>query len=363
MKILHVINSLATGGAEKLIVETVPLYYKEGLEVDVLLLNGVESPFLKELQSKKCCTVFSLGKGSVYNPLLIFKIIPYLKQYEIVHVHLFPALYWVVLAKILKKSSVKLMYTEHSTTNKRRNYNVFKNFDRIIYKFYDKIITIASEVDKNIKAYLGFLSAKFYTINNGVDTDFIHKAKPYLKEDFFLKGDKILIQISSFREPKDQSTLIKSLTLLPEKIKLVLVGEGELKDTCEDLVDQLKLKHRVKFLGIRMDVPELLKTSDIIVLSSKHEGLSLSSVEGMASGKPFIASDVPGLTEVVKDAGLLFPQGDEKALATAILSLINDKDLYDSVVKKCLQRASQYDIHKMVDKHIKLYNSLFIEHN
>jgi len=358
MKILQIINSLNTGGAEKLLLETIPLYNKREIKVDLLVLDGKEYPFLKELKRKQCCTIYSLGKSSVYNPLLIFKIIPYLKKYDVVHVHLFPSLYWVALAKLISFSKIKLIYTEHSTNNKRRNSILFKFIDKIIYKPYDKLITIAEEVDLNLKKHVDFKTSKFQLIKNGVNIQSFFKALPYSKNDFFSKNDLILIQVSSFRYPKDQLTLIKSLLLLPTNIKLVLVGDGEDRNNCENLVAKLNLKERVLFLGVRVDVPRLLKTADIVVLSTKYEGLSLSSIEGMASGKPFIASEVPGLTKVVKGAGLLFPQGDSKLLSTYISKLANNESYYTKVANACIERAKQYDINKMVDKHIEVYKSL-----
>ena len=159
----------------------------------------------------------------------------------------------------------------------------------------------------------------------------------------------------------DRSTLIKALKLLPEHIKLILVGDGPLKRECEMLVAELGLNERVLFLGIRTDVPQLLKTADIVVLSSKYEGLSLSSIEGMASGKPFVASNVPGLKEVVQGAGILFEQGNDKELAFKINELLENENYYNEIVGKCLERASNYDIEIMVNKHIDLYNSLINE--
>ena len=108
-----------------------------------------------------------------------------------------------------------------------------------------------------------------------------------------------------------------------------------------------------------MDVPELLKTADIVCLSSHYEGLSLASVEGMASGKPFIASNVPGLRDVVSGAGLLFELGDAQGLAKHIEALMQDKAYYEEVAQQCMQRAKAYDIQVMLDKHIALYQSLY----
>lgn len=362
MKILQIITSLNTGGAEKLLIESVPLYQQKGIETDVLVLKDNQTPFRTALENNSRGKVITLSKGPVYNPILIFKIIPYLKQYDVVHVHLFPALYWVVLAKWISFSVTKVVYTEHSTNNKRRNHFVLKHIDRIIYKGVSKIITIAQEVDKNIKSHLGFQHDKYTMIYNGVDIEKYATAKPLNKNTLLFEDDFLLIQVASFRYPKDHSTLIKSMINLPEKIKLLLVGDGHLRKDCEQLVIELKLQNRVKFLGLRTDIPELLKTADVVVLSSIYEGLSLSSIEGMSS-RPFVASDVPGLREIVKDYGLLFKQGDSEALAEHILNLYKNKDYYDEIAGKCLVRAKEFDIQKMVDRYIEVYKKGLINAN
>ncbi|UMB60346.1 glycosyltransferase [Lutibacter sp. A80] len=358
MKVLQVINSLHTGGAEKLLLESIPLYVKQGIKMDILLLNGSETPFLTALKKQECCRIFSIGKGWVYNPFLILKIILYLKHYDVVHVHLFPALYFVALAKIMSFSKVKFVYTEHNTNNKRRRFYVFKLIDRIIYENYKKIITISNDVELSLKKHLKTRKSKFIRIQNGVNFQKFSKVNAYKCSDFFSIEDKILIQVSSFTHQKDQVTLIKSLTALPEQVKLLLVGEGELKERSEVLVQKLKLTTRVKFLGIRMDVPQLLKTADICILSSKWEGFGLVAVEGMSCGKPLIATNVPGLNQIVKGAGLLFPVGDEKVLAKHIMDLLHTKNYYNKVANACLERSKKYDIELMVNKHIALYNSL-----
>ena len=350
MRVLQVINSLNTGGAEKLIIDCVPLYQKKGLDVDVLLLNDKPSAFRHLLEQKSTGKVFGLSKHTVYNPILIFKIIPFL--------NLFPALYWVILAKWFSCSITKIIYTEHSTHNRRRDTSLFKWIDRIIYKELNRIITIANEVDYNIKDHLKYKDlSKFQLINNGVDINKFTIAKPLSKNIFFSKDDYILIQVSSFREQKDQPTLIKAMEFLPENIKLLLVGEGPLKVLSEQITEELGLTDRIKFLGIRNDIPELLKTADIVILSSHHEGLSLSSIEGM-SVKPFIASNVPGLKEIVSGYGLLFDQGDCKGLADKVLLLINDAKYYNEIAKKCAERAKEFDIDSMVDQYVNVYKSV-----
>jgi glycosyltransferase involved in cell wall biosynthesis len=361
MKIVHIINSLASGGAEKLLLDTIPIYKKKGIHVDLLVLNGTPSPFMQALQETGCCSIYSLGLHSVYNPIQIFKLIPFIKKYDIAHVHLFPTQYWVVLAKVLSFSKIKLIYTEHSTSSRRTRSRLFKYIDPFFYKQYDTIICISEKVSDVVKEHTALSISKIEIIHNGIELEKFKNSAAKDIQKFFPNADlniKILIQVASFMEPKDQKTLIKALRYLSDEVKLLLVGEGKLQKECKALVHTLKLEKRVLFLGLRMDVPQLLKTANVVVLSSKYEGLSLSSIEGMASGKPFVASDVAGLQEIVEGAGILFKQGNAKDLANKIERLLKDETYCQEIVNSCLKRAEQYDIQIMVDKHILIYKSL-----
>jgi glycosyltransferase involved in cell wall biosynthesis len=361
MKILHIINSLASGGAEKLLLDTIPLYRKKGIEVDLLVLNGTIRPFMQALKEQGCCSIYSLGLNSEYNPIQVFRLIPFLKRYDIAHVHLFPSQYWVVLAKLLSFSKIKLILTEHSTTNPRMENYLLSKIDRFIYRFYGKIVCITDKVSQILYQYTQQSKLKFVVIENGVNLKEIYDAEPYSKKSIsalVTDEDTLLIQVARFSKHKDQETVIKALKYLPTNVKLMLVGEGVLRKSCEDLVKKFKLEDRVFFLGLRMDVPKLLKTADISILSSNWEGFGLVAVESMASGKPFIASDVPGMASVVKDAGILFEKGNARELAFHIDKLIKDQNYCQEIVSACKIRAKQYDIQFMVDKHIELYKTV-----
>jgi glycosyltransferase involved in cell wall biosynthesis len=361
MKILQVINSLNTGGAEKLMLDAIPKYIEKGIKMDLLLLDGTEYPFCAEIKKNIDINVFSIGKTNVYNPFLIFKIIPFLKQYDLIHVHLFPSLYWVALAKWLSFSKVKLVYTEHSTSNRRRNNWLLKSIDQFIYSKYIKLICITDEVQTHLQQQLKFSNDAFTVLPNGIDLNKIESAKGYDKAALNLPipiEAKLLLQVSSFQFPKDQATVIKSLKFLSDDVHLLLVGEGILLEQAKELVTTLNLDKRVHFLGVRMDVPKLLKTADIIILSSQYEGLSLSCIEGMSSGKPFIASDVPGLKEIVQGAGVLFRFKDDQHLADCLTKLINNPEYCTSIINQCLLRAKQFDSNLMIDRHINLYKKL-----
>ncbi|APY12408.1 glycosyl transferase [Seonamhaeicola sp. S2-3] len=361
MKVLQVINSLRSGGAEKLIVDTCAKFSEKGLKVDVLLLDGVETGFLKKLKANKNVNILYLGKeNNIYNPFLIFKIKSFFKNYDIIHAHLFPTLYWVGFANLLNLKKHNIVLTEHNTTNRRRKLFLFKALDKIAYNQFNKIITISDAVDDNLKNHLGEkFKPKFIKIYNGINLEAINLAKPYKKEDLhFSDADKLIIQVSSFTPQKDQKTLIKAISKLPNNFKLILVGKGPLEASCKQLANELGITDRVHFYGVRNDVPQLLKTADVVVLSSFYEGLSLSSIEGMASGKPFIASDVPGLTEVVENAGVLFEKEDDNQLKKIIIELFDNNSYYNDITKACLKKSQLFDINIMVDNYHNLYKTL-----
>ncbi len=360
IKILHVINSLATGGAERLLGEMAPRLSEAGIKVDVLLLNDAPFPFLEELRTHKQVTVFTVGKHSIYNPIFILKIVPLLKKYNLVHVHLFPSLYWVAIAKMISFSKTKLLYTEHSTTNKRRDHPFLTWTDRIIYRQYSKIVTISTEVKLALIKHVKIKSSRFVTIVNGVDLDKIQNAVAADSSEFIKdKAVKIIIQVSRFTRQKDQETLIRAIPFIKKPVKLLLVGQGNKMEEMKALVDSLELNEKVIFLGIRTDVPNLLKMADVAVLSSHYEGLSLSGLEAMASGTPLVASNVPGLSNLVFGAGILFSHKEETDLATKINRLLRDSAYYGQISKSCMVRAKKYSIEKMVTSHLKLYNQLW----
>ena len=126
----------------------------------------------------------------------------------------------------------------------------------------------------------------------------------------------------------------------------------------KSLAADLEIGEKVTFMGIRSDVQNILEESDVVVLSSHWEGLSLSSIEGMASGRPFVASDVDGLREIVGGAGILFSHGDEQALAESIRQLCENPTYYRKVAESCQIRAKEYDISKMANAYYELYQSL-----
>lgn len=353
MKILHINISLRTGGAEHLMVDLLPKLRDLGNDVELLIFDGKRTHFFEELEQKGI-KIHSLGiGGNIYNPLNILKLIKFIDKYDIIHTHLSICQLYAPIAKLLRFSKVPLVTTEHNATNRRREKWYLKPLDKWMYSRYKHIICIANQTYTNLVEYIG-KNDNISTIFNGVDISrFLNPIKDISKQDRY-----IITMAAAFRDQKDQDTLIKAMTILPDEYSLRIVGDGARRQVLEQLTAELGLKKRVSFLGIRSDIPELLRDSDINVLSSHWEGLSLSSIEGMASGRPFIASDVDGLREIVDGYGVLFPEGDYKTLASEIQSLCMSPERYNLIAQKCQQRASQFDISIMAEKYNKLYESL-----
>lgn len=353
IKILHVITSLRTGGAEHLMVDLLPRLRYLGNEVELLIFDGTRTAFYDELEQKGI-KIHSLGVGgNVYHPRNILKLRKFVGSYNIIHTHNTACQLFVPIAKLLKCSKAKLVTTEHNATNRRRGKWYLKVIDKWMYSSYDHIICIADQTYTNLVEYIG-QKPHVSTIYNGVAIERFLLPINKISD----KKDFIITMVSAFRDQKDQDTLVKAIKELPDNYHLQLAGDGVRRPKVEELAHTLGIADRVDFLGIRTDIPEILKSSDIVVLSSHWEGLSLSSIEGMASGRPFIASDVDGLREVVEGAGILFPHGDYKQLAKEIKQLCNNPVHYNVVANECQERAKQFDISIMAEKYNELYRSL-----
>lgn len=356
MKILHVITSLRTGGAEKLMVGLLPRLKAKGFDADLCVFNGQRTAFYEELLQKGICiTDFGEGNG-VYNIKNIPRLRKLMKHYDIIHTHntapqLFAALANVGLGR-------KLVTTEHNTSNRRRAWKGYTAVDRWMYNRYNHVICISQKAEDNLRHYIGGCKAGILTINNGIDIAGYAAAEASDELEGLAPGSRRIIMVAGFRAQKDQDTLIRALKLLPGTFHLFLVGDGARRKEIETLTTELNLRNRVHLMGIRSDVPALLHAADYVVMSSHYEGLSLSSVEGMCVGRPFLASDVDGLREVVSGAGILFPHGGSAALAAEILKLENSPEQYKAVADVCGRRAADYDISKMVEGYERIYKQL-----
>lgn len=357
MKILHVITSLRTGGAEKLMVDLLPRFRDKGYEVDLCVFDGVDTPFKQELEAQGI-KIISLGDNpNIYHPLYLKRLYSLIhnSDYDIIHTHNTAPQLFAALASLRCKS--KLVTTEHSTVNRRREWKWYAKIDRWMYSRYSAIICISDKTETHLTDFIGE-NPKILTINNGIDVRTYADAEPFDFRKDYPEAKTIVIQVAAFRDQKDQDTTIRSMSYLPNDVHLFLVGDGVRRPELEALVKSLNLEKRVHLLGFQTNVPSLIKGSDIVVMSSHFEGFGLAAVEGMAAWRPVLASDVDGLREVVQGAGVLFPPGQFRTLAKAIMDLATDPERYKAVAAACYERAKDYDISTMADKYSEVYQNL-----
>ncbi len=360
MRILHVITSLYNGGAERLMVDLLPLLGNDGKnDVELLLFNGVETNFKKELLQRGIKIISLSTTNDVYHPRRLLKLKSFIQQYDIVHTHNTACQLYVAIASCLLRKKPLLVTTEHNSTNRRRAKAWLKPFDRWMYNRYAAIVCIAEQTRRNLINYIGD-NNRLHTINNGVDVKRFVKPIGQIAK----KREFVVTMVAAFRPQKDFETLFRAMNRMPANYRLWIVGGGDRQEgeRIKAYCSGLGIDNRVEFLGVREDVPDILEKSDVVVLSSHWEGLSLSSIEGMACGRPFVASDVDGLHDIVKGAGLLFPEGDDKELANQIQYLCQHPDEYNQVALRCQERARQYDISIMAKEYLGLYKELTTNH-
>lgn len=357
MRILHVITSLQTGGAEKLMVDLLPRICERGHQVELCVFDGARTPFFDQLEDTGIRIHWFQKGGSIYNPLNIYRLWKLMnKDWDIVHTHNTAPQLFAALGGVL--CSVVLVTTEHTTSNRRRDWKWYRPIDEWMYRKYSSVISISLATTQELQKYVS-IKCPIYTIPNGIDVEKYNNAAPVKRSDIGCnKNSFLLMMVAGFRYQKDQDSIIRSIKSLPDNIQLCLVGDGERRKVCEELAESLGVSDKVIFTGLRTDVSNVLKTADVVVMSSHYEGFGLAAVEGMAAGKPVIASDVEGLADIVRNFGLLFPQGDANALASIVAQLYNNKDFYDKVVCDCKKRANDFDISNMVDGYIRVYKSL-----
>lgn len=360
MKILHVITSLYTGGAEKLMVDLLPRMKVVGHNVELCVFCGDRTSFY-DLLEEKGIKIHSFHKGMklLYNPINICRLyrLMHKGKYDIVHTHNTAPQLFAAFGGVL--CSVVLVTTEHTTSNRRRDWKWYAWLDKWMFRQYKKVICISDQAEINHHKHMGNNSDNVCTIYNGIDYHRYATAIP--AQSVKTIGKKIITNVAGFRYQKDQPTLIKAMKYLPEDYHLCLVGDGERRTEFETLVKELGLEQRVHLLGLRNDVPEVLAASDYVVMCSHYEGLSLSSLEGMASGKPFLADNVDGLREIVEGNGVLFEHEDAEGFAAAILKLDSDKEYSKQIVKQCQAKAANYDISIMAEKYLTLYKDVLAQ--
>ncbi len=170
--------------------------------------------------------------------------------------------------------------------------------------------------------------------------------------------------VARFHPVKDHRMLLHAFAELLKThpdVDLLLAGDGPLRRELEQQCGELKIADRVKFLGVRSDVPNLLQAADVFTLTSLSEAASLTLLEAMASGLPVVVTNVGGNPEIVRDGreGLLVPRGDATAAAAAFRILFDDPELAARLGAAGPKRVhDHFQLEQTIDAYAELYERL-----
>jgi len=337
-KVVHLINDLGLGGAQR-VVAMLCEHSLSGFETSVLTLTDRGDFFSVASTGVRVLHVAPLKNWK--------KALNAIFSADVLHVHLFPALY---VGAIFTKASV---YTEHSTSNRRRRHRLLRPIERAIYNRYDKIACISDGVKRMLLEWLGEdFAPKAVVIQNGVNiTETYQRKVP--------NSNVMLGMMGRFSIQKDQSSLVRALSILPSNYSVSFAGSGPEQPAVWELAKSLGVNTRVEFLGDVTETTEFLKNISIYVQSSHWEGFGLAAAEAMALGTPCIGTDVAGLREVIGRPDFLFPPGDFNALADRILQICHSDDSYLSASRFSTLRAKNFSFTNTSKEYEKLYAEVF----
>ncbi len=328
---------MAVAGAESLVAATV-----DGLgariEPAILCLDAVGE--LGERYRDRGVPVVCLGRRPGLDLRAARRIAGEVRRrrLEVLHAHQYGPYFYAALARLAGGRRARLVLTEHGRHHpdvvpaRRRWAN------RLLLGRLADAVNACSEFSARALVEReglgsGIGKGRVEVIPNGVDLARFRPAEDVAgaRRALGLAPDAALVVcVARFHPVKDHETLLRAFTgVVGERPEcaLVLVGDGPERPRLEALAEGLGLGERVRFLGVRGDVREILRAADLFALTSLSEAAPLTLLEAMATGLPVVATAVGGVPEIVRDGveGRLVPRGDPPAVATAILELLRDR--------------------------------------
>jgi glycosyltransferase involved in cell wall biosynthesis len=228
---------------------------------------------------------------------------------------------------------------------------------RYILRHSDHVTCVSNAVAEHAR-HIGGHPTPVTVIPNGVDASLFH---PRLERNKL--GETILF-VGRLVPNKGPETLIQAAPIVlaqHPKAQFLMVGDGPLRPRLEGQARKLGLGKAVQFLGIRKDVPQLMREAILLVRSSSLEGMPLVVLEAMASAIPVVATPVGGTPELVKDGvnGFLVPVGSSTALAQAIVRLLDDHPLAQEMGRRGRELVKDgYTWDAVVDQTERVYNEV-----
>jgi glycosyltransferase involved in cell wall biosynthesis len=362
IRVLHILPSFATGGAERLVVHLMNSLEPRGIEVAALSLYSRQGTELEELLSASRLHAEFLNKrpgpdlrifGQVWQTIRNFK--P-----DIVHTHLH-ALNYAVPA-LLKSAAPRAVHTVHSVAERERR-RIGKWLPKMLFSRRITPVAIASEVQDSIHRVYG---VKSVLIPNGIPVSAYRPQQSdrgrWRQREGFSQQDVLFTCVGRLEPVKNHRLLIDAFASAADGIRhvhLLLAGDGVELAHLTEQAHRLGLEHRVHFLGVRSDIPALLAASDVFVFASDHEGSPLSLMEAMAAGLPIAGTAVGGVPGMVpENAGILVCPRDPASLGRALTNLYLNVEQRVAMARAAADHAASFDVSKMATGYERLYTQL-----
>ena len=354
---MHVIPEPSGGGAEKLVAELHAEALRQGRDSHVVYLSSPR--FLDS--GKRSKNTYFLGFKHFHDPVVIMKLRRTIKRLSrhrencVVHAHLTWPFFFVPFATAFL--GVQLVFTEHNTTNKRRRLHYWRFVEALFYARYRAIICISCACRDSLLSWLPLrrMRDSCVVVYNGVRLFPFAPRRPKRDSDYHV------VSVGSLTSQKGFDIAIRALAAPAlHQITYNIVGTGPNLPALKALARSLGVEDRVTFAGWSDDVESFLLNSDLCLIPSKWEGFGLVAVEALSTGLPVVASDVPGLAEVIAHCKAVrsFRVGDVDSLVQVLSSFLCDLNSGLSVDKEARARAEQFSFDKMFDGYWRQYKQI-----
>lgn len=373
-RVIWIIDSLGPGGAENITLSLMKNFDKEKFDLRVCVLQvREENPIAKKLEQASI-PVDLVSVPTLRHPTNLPKIISYLLKYrpQLVHTQLeFSDILGSLGAKLLGIPSVSTLHTVGLINPKEDQSAHWRNeLMWFCQRYFMSCVIAVSDDTRNFHVKEGRLPKnKVITLYNGIDLslykDFSQTKLEITKASLGLPiNATVLLTVAVLREQKGIQYMIKAMPTILENVSnlyYLVVGDGEYRETLENLTHSLDLDKYVLFTGHRLDIPEILAAGDIFVLPTLTEALPTVLMEAMAAKKAIVASNVGGVPELVTDGvnGLLVPPAAPSELSKTCLHLIQNEELKNNMSNAGFSIVkNQFTIQLQVDKLSNLYMEL-----
>jgi len=277
---------------------------------------------------------------------------------DIVHAHGYKADIYVYFA--LRRSRIPFVSTCHTWYDNDLLASLYGVADRFVLQNYARVVAVSDEVKQRLlKA--GVRAEKVDLVRNGIDLRPFDNAVPSLRKELPSGYTQIVGLVGRLAWEKGVDIFLRAADRVLREFpsaRFVVVGEGPDKDKLEQLVDELKIRGSVSMLGRRDDMPSVYASLDVMVSSSRQEGLPMAVLEGMASRLPLVASAVGEVPAVVLDGrtGVLVPPEDVDSLAAGIVGLLRDPAMRKHLGAAARQRVEEeYSAARMTADYLSVY--------